>query len=374
MGSPSLRLAIAGHAVPAEIHEFLREMAPLDARVFSLEHAAGRVDLFAELSPEAIEGGTDFWRRPRRLVGAHGGDEGTVPELRSLRVTTLIGHAVPLGLVADIIALSTAAGGTVEAVRLVGAPPVAAFQVLSSGRRWSGPRAAKLRSTCASLGATMIEQDFRPELPRLVAFDVDSTLLVEETIDVLGEAVGASREVARLTEIAMQGGMDFRASLHRRVALLAGLPIDVAVRAAESTTIRPGAAELVADLKRAGVMVAAFSGGFTLVENHLRASLPLDHFRANRLEVRQGLLTGRLLGPMMDAQSKAENLRQLAAEHAVAMSQTAAIGDGANDIPMVAVAGLGIAFNGKPALKRAADVAVDSERIDAIRPLLAHRH
>lgn len=199
--------------------------------------------------------------------------------------------------------------------------------------------------------------------PRLLVMDVDSTLIQQEVIELLAERAGTREEVARVTEAAMRGELDFTASLAARVATLAGLPESVIGEAAADVTLTPGARELVWTLQGDGWDIALVSGGFAEIVGPLAESLGITLFRANRLEVVDGRLTGRTVGPVVDRAAKGQALREFAEERGVDLRDTVAIGDGANDLDMIAAAGLGIAFNAKPAVREAADVAIEG-RLD----------
>ena len=205
---------------------------------------------------------------------------------------------------------------------------------------------------------------------RLVVMDVDSTLIAAEVIDLLAAHAGCAGQVAAVTEAAMRGELDFAAALRERVALLAGLDsaaID-AVRA--ELRLAPGARTLIRTLKRLGYRCGIVSGGFTQFTDGLAAGLGIDYAAANTLEVADGRLTGRLSGPIVDRAGKALALRRFAAAAGTSLSQTVAVGDGANDLDMIATAGLGIAFNAKPAVRDAADASVSVPHLDAILYLL----
>lgn len=201
--------------------------------------------------------------------------------------------------------------------------------------------------------------------PGLIVMDVDSTLLNEEVIEVLAERAGTREEVARVTEAAMRGELDFEQSLHARVATLAGLPEEVIAATIDAVTLTPGARELVGLAHGAGARVALVSGGFAEVVGPIAAGLGIAEVHANRLEIQDGRLTGRVTGAVVDRAAKAGHLRRIAAENAVDPALTVAIGDGANDLDMIEEAGFGIAFCAKPALRDAADAALDFRRLDA---------
>jgi phosphoserine phosphatase len=200
--------------------------------------------------------------------------------------------------------------------------------------------------------------------------DVDSTLVQGEVIEMLAAEAGCEAEVAKVTAAAMAGELDFEESLRARVALLSGLPVDAVERVRAAVRLTPGARTLVRTLKRLGYAVAIVSGGFTAVTDDLVETLGLDHSLANVLEVADGRLTGRVAGDVVDRAAKAAALRSFAAAEGLTLAQTVAIGDGANDLDMLAAAGLGIAFNAKPIVRQAADTALSVPFLDAVLFLL----
>lgn len=205
---------------------------------------------------------------------------------------------------------------------------------------------------------------------RLIVIDVDSTLITDEVIDLVADEAGVGAEVAAETAAAMAGELDFEESLRRRVGLLAGAPESVLERAWERITPTPGARTFVRTVRRLGYEVAAVSGGFNYFAERLADDLGLHHTRANQLEIVDGVLTGGLVGPIVDAEAKAEILIRIAEEAMVPLEQVVAIGDGANDLAMLNVAGLGIAFNAKRVVRESADVAVNVPYLDAVLFLL----
>src|SRR5499427_3268562 len=205
---------------------------------------------------------------------------------------------------------------------------------------------------------------------RLIVMDVDSTLIAGEVIDVLAARAGCAEQVAKVTAATMRGEVDFAESLAERVALLAGLDATVIDQVGRELRLAPGARTLIRTLRRLGYRCGIVSGGFTQITDGLAAELGLDYAAANTLEVSGGKLTGRLTGPIIDRAGKAEALRQFAEQAGVPLSQTVAVGDGANDLDMIATAGMGIAFNAKQAVRDAADASVSVPYLDTVLYLL----
>jgi phosphoserine phosphatase len=205
---------------------------------------------------------------------------------------------------------------------------------------------------------------------RLIVMDVDSTLIQGEVIEMLAAHAGCEAEVARVTDAAMRGELDFEGSLRERVALLAGLDASAIDSVRDRLRLAAGARTLVRTLKRLGYRFGIVSGGFSQLTDRLAADLGIDYARANELEVVDGKLTGKLVGEVVDRAAKARALRDFAKDSKVTVDRTVAIGDGANDLDMLAAAGLGIAFNAKPVVQEAAHAAVNVPYLDAILYLL----
>jgi phosphoserine phosphatase len=205
---------------------------------------------------------------------------------------------------------------------------------------------------------------------RLVLMDVDSTLVQDEVIELLAAKAGKGTEVAMLTAAAMRGDLDFAQALRERVGMLAGLPESVISELLTEIRLAPGARTLIRTLKRLGYRCGVVSGGFTQFTGWLASELGLDYAAANTLEIKDGKLTGQVVGPIIDRPGKEQALRAFAAEAGVPLSQTIAVGDGANDLDMIAAAGLGVAFNAKPAVRDAADTSLSVPHLDAILYLL----
>jgi phosphoserine phosphatase len=208
---------------------------------------------------------------------------------------------------------------------------------------------------------------------RLAVFDMDSTLIEAEVIDELAKAAGVGDQVSAITERAMSGELDFRASFKERLALLKGLDVSVLDSIGASLRLTEGAETLFAELKRLGYKTAILSGGFTYFAKQLQAKLGIDYVFANELEVVDGKCTGVAVEPIVDAQRKADLLRELAHKEGLRLEQTIAVGDGANDLPMLAIAGLGVAFRAKPLVKQSAKQAISTLGLDGVLYLLGFR-
>ena len=208
---------------------------------------------------------------------------------------------------------------------------------------------------------------------RLVVFDMDSTLIDAEVIDELAKAAGVGEQVAAITERAMRGELDFQASFRERMALLKGLPESTLAQIAETLRLTEGAETLISQLRRLGYKTAILSGGFMYFAERLQKRLGIDYVYANALPVKDGLVTGEVQVPIVDGQRKADLLRELAQREGISLEQTIAVGDGANDLPMLSIAGLGVAFRAKPLVKKSAKQAISTLGLDGILYLLGFR-
>ncbi len=279
--------------------------------------------------------------------------------------------ATAFGAVARAVA---AGGGNIERIARLSVQPVVSYELAVSGgdleamRRLLGGAAADQHIDVAIQAEGLYRR-----AKRLVVIDMDSTLIRDEVIDLLAAEAGVEAEVAAITSRAMEGDVDFEAALRDRVRLLAGLNEDALVRVADGIRLTPGARTFTRTLRRLGLRVVIVSGGFDVFADRVAGQLSIDRSYANRLEIVDGRLTGELLGPVVDRSTKAELLRRIAAEEGIPLAQTVAVGDGANDIDMLAEAGLGIAFNAKPAVREAADTSVSVPYLDAILFLLGIR-
>jgi phosphoserine phosphatase len=279
---------------------------------------------------------------------------------------TVLGQPLRAAAIAAIAGRIAGCGGNIERIHRLSRYPIMSFELLVAGgdpdrlRADLAVEAATQHVDVAVQRATLYRR-----AKRLIVMDVDSTLVQGEVVERLAEQAGCGAEVAQITEQAMAGDLDFAEALRRRVALLEGLPVGALDDVRDHLVLTPGAKTLVRTLKRLGFVLAVVSGGFSQITDDLAAQLGIDYAAANTLEVTDGRLSGRLSGPIVDRAAKADLLERFAAEAGVPLSQTVAVGDGANDLDMLTRAGLGIAFNAKPVLRQAADTVVSGPDLAA---------
>ena len=297
------------------------------------------------------------------------GDNRNRPEGRSH--VTVLGTPLKSSAVAAIAGRIADTGANIDRIERMARYPVTAIEL-----HVSGAEPDRLRVTLAEEAAAQsVDVAVQPATllrhgMRLVVMDVDSTLVQGEVIEMLASYAGCLEQVQAVTEAAMRGELDFEDSLRERVALLAGLDASALDLVYAALALAPGARTLVRTLKRLGYRFAIVSGGFTHITDKIAADLGIDFATANELEIVDGKLTGRIVGEVVDRAGKADALRRFAAAAGVSVGATVAIGDGANDVDMLSAAGLGIAFNAKPVVQRAADTSVNVPYLDAIMYLL----
>ena len=234
---------------------------------------------------------------------------------------------------------------------------------------------ATLLTLASELGVDIAFQrdDIYRRNRRLVVFDMDSTLIEAEVIDELAKEAGVGEQVSEITEAAMRGEIDFNDSFKRRVALLEGLDESVLEGIAQRLKMTEGAEQLMSQLKRTGYKTAILSGGFTYFAKFLQKRLGFDYIHANELDIQDGKVTGKVVGTVVNGERKAELLREIAAKEGVSLEQTIAVGDGANDLPMLSIAGLGIAFRAKPLVRENAKQSISTLGLDGILYLIGFR-
>ncbi|GLW08933.1 phosphoserine phosphatase [Microtetraspora sp. NBRC 13810] len=284
---------------------------------------------------------------------------------------TVLGAPLAPAAMAGITGRIAAAGANIDRIERLAHYPVTCIELAVSGADPDALRVELAAEAAAQQVDVAVQRSgLHRRAKRLIVMDVDSTLIQAEVIELLAAHAGCLDEVEKVTAAAMRGELDFAASLRERVALLAGLPEEVFERVREEVVLTPGARTLVRTLKRLDYRFAIVSGGFTQITDALVTDLGLDYSAANTLEVAGGKLTGRVVGEIVDRPGKARALERFAAQAGIPISQTVAIGDGANDLDMIAAAGLGIAFNAKPVVAQAADTAVTVPYLDSILYLL----
>jgi phosphoserine phosphatase len=289
------------------------------------------------------------------------------PERSSRSHVIVIGRPLRPGALSHVAQRIADVGGNIEMVTQLSTEPAASIELVVRAPDPVRLRAALVQAAeDTGVDVAVEPAGLRRRAKRLVVLDVDSTLIRDEAIDVLAERAGVGAEVAAITERAMAGHLDFASSLKARVSLLAGLPLREVEAVRDGLRLTPGARTFVRTLRRVGYHVGVVSGGFTFFTDRFVRELELDFAAANELEIVDGVLTGRIVGPVLDRAGKAAALRRFAAQYSVPLSQTVAVGDGANDIDMLETAGLGVAFNAKSALRDAADTAVNLPYLDTV--------
>ena len=273
--------------------------------------------------------------------------------------------------IAELAAAINQSGANIERVTRLASTPVTAIEFVLSGAKQE-VLSQVLSPIAASNGVDIAVQPggVQRHARKLVQLDVDSTLIQQEVIELLAAKAGVADRVIAITDQAMRGELDFEQSLRARVALLKGLPVSAITEVQAQILLTPGARTLISTLHKLGHTVVVVSGGFTDVIAPLLKELDIKYFKANTLGIENGLLTGEVIGAVIDRAAKAAALREFAALESISMEQTIAIGDGANDLDMIVAAGLGIAFNAKPAVKAAADSSISEPYLGSVLYLL----
>jgi phosphoserine phosphatase len=286
-------------------------------------------------------------------------------------LVTVIGHPLRPAPVSAIAGRIAETGANIDRIVRLASYPVTSVELEVSGTD-PGSLRAELAAVAVAQGIDLAVQPagLSRRAKRLIVMDVDSTLVQGEVIEMLAARAGVLGEVADVTAAAMRGELDFADALRQRVRLLAGLPVFVLEEIGRQVALTAGARTLVRTLKRLDYRLAIVSGGFTQITDHLVHELGIDYAAANTVEVSDGRLTGALVEPILDRAGKAAAMTRFAERAGVPLAQTIAIGDGANDVDMIATAGLGVAFNAKPLVRDAADTAVNVPYLDTVLYLL----
>nr|WP_099022564.1 phosphoserine phosphatase SerB [Mycolicibacterium palauense] len=287
----------------------------------------------------------------------------------STHTIVILGRPITAQAFGSLAREAAALGVNIDTIRGVSDYPVTGLELRVSVPPGVGKQLqATLARVAVDEGVDVALEDYSltRRAKRLIVFDVDSTLIQGEVIEMLAAKAGAEAKVAQITEAAMRGELDFAESLRERVATLAGLPAEILDEVADQLELTPGARTTLRTLRRLGFRCGVVSGGFRQVIDPLAHELQLDFVAANELEIVDGKLTGRVVGQIIDRPGKAKALRDFAQDAGVPMAQTVAVGDGANDIDMLVAAGLGVAFNAKPALREVADASLSHPYLDTV--------
>jgi phosphoserine phosphatase len=375
--APTLLITLTGPDRPGVTKALFEALAAYEVLVLDMEQVVirGTLVLGVLLGGPQTEAAEPAARAAGELldmtVATSLGEDELDPRRLGRVHVTLLGHPLLPAAVAGIAGRIAATGANIDRIVRLSPYPVTSIELDVSG---ADP--ALLRTELAAEAAVqrvdvaVQRSGLQRRAKRLVVMDVDSTLIQDEVIELIAEQAGCGAAVAAITDQAMRGELDFEESLRARVALLAGLPEEALAVVRSQVRLAPGARTLVRILKRLGYRIALVSGGFSQVTDSLAADLGFDYALANTLEVVDGKLTGGLVGAVVDRAAKAAALERFARDSGVPVSQTVAIGDGANDLDMLGRAGLGIAFNAKPVVREAADASVNVPYLDTILYLL----
>jgi len=372
-------VTLTGRDRPGVTSRLFAQLAGHELTVEDIEQVVirGRLVLGVLLASEGEPDLTGIHRSVRALAADLGMDAeitagwGEPPRRRGLLHVTVVGSPLLPSAVAAIASRIAASGANIDRIDRLAHRPVTCIELDVSGADPDALRAALTSEAVEQRVDVAVQRGgLHRRAMRLIVMDVDSTLIAAEVIDLLAARAGCAEQVAKITASAMHGEVDYATSLRERVALLAGLDTRVLDEVRREVTLAPGARTLIKTLRHLGFRCGIVSGGFSQLTDALAADLGLDYVAANTLEIAGGKLTGKLTGPVIDRAGKAAALRQFAERAGVPLSQTVAVGDGANDLDVIAAAGMGIAFNAKQAVRDAADASVSVPYLDTVLYLL----
>ncbi len=374
-------ILLSGVDTPGITQALFETLSPFAITVLDIEQVVARdrviLTVLIALNPDHREAIDEDLTACAERLGVDIATSFQSQEGSTIAAKTGLMHVVALGNPLQPAAISAIAaeiaehGGNIERIHRTASYPVTAIEFVVS----------QVDQECIRPTLAQVANSHRVDIAvspgglmrwakKLVVMDVDSTLIQQEVIELLGAKAGKELEIKEITDRAMQGELDFEASLRARVQLLAGLPESVLDEVRGEISLTPGARTLISTLHKLGHCVAVVSGGFTTVIEPILRELGISHYRANTLEIIDGKLTGKVAGSIIDRAAKATALKDFADLEGVTLEQTIAIGDGANDLDMIAAAGLGIAFNAKPAVKAAADSSLTAPYLDSVLYLL----
>ena len=383
-GLESAVITLTGRDRPGVTAAFFRVLSAHDVQLLDVEQSQFRGFLslaaYVGVDPERVdrlrEGLSETLKGHGQVATVEKAPEGLHSSPRSTHVAVVLGNPVTAADVSAIGQTLANYGANIDRIRGIADYPITGLEIMITIANPEPGGGKAMRKALAVL-TTELGVDIAIERAgllrrskRLVIFDCDSTLITGEVIEMLAAHAGKEAEVAEVTERAMRGELDFEESLRERVATLEGLDASVIDEVARDIVLTPGARTTIRTLKKMGYRTAVVSGGFIQVLEDLAEDLQLDYVRANTLEIVDGKLTGRVTGDIVDRARKAELLREFAEDSGLQMYQTVAVGDGANDIDMLSAAGLGIAFNAKPALREIADTSVNYPFLDEVLHIL----
>ena len=373
-------ITTTGPDKPGVSAAFFRVLASYSAALVDVEQAifSGRITLAAHTripsarAEQIAQGLRNTLSIYGQQVSVDVREEESSARARSTHAVVLMGTEVTAHHVEEVARVLANFDANIDRIRGLSTSPLTGLELFLSLDGSAAPVRQALAELAQQIGIDIAIEPagLGRRSKRLVCFDCDSTLIQGEVIEMLAAHAGKEEEVAEITARAMRGELDFEESLRERVAVLAGLDASIIDEVAREIQLTPGARATIATLNRIGYRTAVVSGGFIQVLEDLAAEMHLDYVRANTLEIADGKLTGRVTGKVVDRKAKEEFLREFAADSGVGMRQTVAVGDGANDIDMITAAGLGIAFNAKPALQEVADTSVNHRRLDEVLQIL----